>query len=468
MSNAKSDRIAQQAQNFYSKGVAAYQRGNYDIAADMLMQCLSLTPGFINARQTLRATQIAKFKRERKGGLAAKLQEASMALTRMKIEGLLKAGKTNSALVECEKLLLVNPLHSSNVELAVRCAEAAEQPEAALFTIEGAYENNQDDMNLLSRVADYYMATGDYVKARDAYIKLTAGRPSDMTVVKKLKDAEARVTMDKGGWEDQAGKKDGYLSLIADKEQAAKLDMQSKAVVSGADAEALIEEQRAKIAAEPNNLNSYRALARLFVQNKRFQDAVDILQAARKINAADPELDRALTNAKIGLFEFELDHLRSEGEGDAAAAKEVEMNQFIFDDLSSRVERYPNDLRLRFELGQQYFKYEHFDDAISQFQLSQRSPRERIESLYYLAMCFVHKGQGDMAVMQLETANDQLPIMDALKMKVVFALGKIAEEAGDFEKAYGYYKDVYAADIGFEDIGERMERIYKLRQAHSS
>ena len=69
------------------------------------------------------------------------------------------------------------------------------------------------------------------------------------------------------------------------------------------------------------------------------------------------------------------------------------------------------------------------------------------------------------AVMQLETANEQLPIMDELKKKIVFELGNLAEQAGDIEKAFGYYKDVYGADIGYEDIGVRMERIYKLRQS---
>jgi len=141
------------------------------------------------------------------------------------------------------------------------------------------------------------------------------------------------------------------------------------------------------------------------------------------------------------------------------------MNQFVFDDLSSRVQRYPNDLKLRFELGLQYFKYDYYDDAIGQLQLAQRSPKERVEALYYLAKCFSKKGQRDMAVMQLETANEQLPIMDELKKKVVFELGCLAEEAGDIEKAFGYYKDVYGADIGFADIGVRMERIYKMRQS---
>jgi tetratricopeptide (TPR) repeat protein len=464
MTGERADQRNQQAQNFFNKGSAAFERGNFDIAIDLLMQCVSLSPGFSRARKLLRATQIAKFRKEKKSGLATKLEDVKAAMMRVKIAGLLKTGKTDLALIECEKLLTLNPLHSQNVEMAVEAAEAAGHPEAALFTVEAAYENNPDDMELLRRVANYYMTVGDYTKARDAYVKLNAYLPNDQTIFKQLKDAEARVTM-AAGWEEAAGKKDAYRDLIADKDQAKKLDMQAKAVVAGADAEALIEEARARIEQEPNNLNYYRALARLLSQNKRFDEAVEVLEAARKINAADPELDRAVTSTRISAFKAKIDALKEAGNAEGAAEMEVEMNQFIFDDLSARVQRYPNDLRLRYELGMQYFMYEHYDDAIGQFQLSQRSPKERIESLYYLAMCFAHKGQRDMAVMQLETANDQLPIMDDLKKKVVFALGKLAEDAGDIEKAFGYYKDVYGADIGFEDISARMERIYKLRQS---
>ena len=56
----------------------------------------------------------------------------------------------------------------------------------------------------------------------------------------------------------------------------------------------------------------------------------------------------------------------------------------------------------------------------------------------------------------VETARDQLPMMDDLKKKVVYQLGLCAETQGDLEKAYQYYKDVYSADVGFEDLSERM------------
>jgi hypothetical protein len=46
--------------------------------------------------------------------------------------------------------------------------------------------------------------------------------------------------------------------------------------------------------------------------------------------------------------------------------------------------------------------------------------------------------------------------MDELKKKVVYQLGLCAEESGDLERAYQYYKDVYSTDVGYEDLAERM------------
>jgi hypothetical protein len=77
--------------------------------------------------------------------------------------------------------------------------------------------------------------------------------------------------------------------------------------------------------------------------------------------------------------------------------------------------RYPNDRKLRYELG-----CSTSSTGITggggggggggadrgQFQLSQRSPKERIEALFYLAMCFEARVQRDMAIMQLETPTN--------------------------------------------------------------
>ena len=456
------DALAQKAQNFTNRGRQALEAGRYDLAVELLTEALNCAPDTLETRRLLRAAQIAKF-RQNPPGFMAKMKCMTM---RGKVLSLAKKGQGAEAMAEAEKLLTINPLDPDNIEAAVKAAEAAGKPEAAAISVEAAYSCNQSDVNLLERIAAYYMAAKRYDKARDAYVKLSQLKPGDQRIIQLLKNAEAQTTMS-SGWSDSVGKKGGFQNLIANKEQAKKLDQANKAMVTGEDAEALIAEKKAQIEKEPGNMNMYRALARIYMQNKRFAEAVQTLEQAQTINAADPELDRMLSTVRAADYEARIEALRQEGKTEEADALEVEKDQFVFDDLATRVDRYPNDLHLRFELGYQYYIYgdqdpSFYDEAIQHLQLAQKSPKDRLNALYYLAMCFLKKGQRDMAVMQLETARDQLPMMDDLKKKVVYQLGLCAEETQDYEKAYNYYKDVYSADVTFGDLNERMLKIGKL------
>ena len=445
--------LAQKAQNFTNRGRQALETGRYELAVDMLMEAVSAAPDVLETRKLLRAAQIANFRKNGKAGFGAKL---GYMMARQKIMGLVKKGQGAEAMAEAEKLLSQNPLDGDNIEAAVKAAEAAGKADHAAISIEAAYECSNRDPALLERVATYYTMAKRWDKARDAYQKLSEMKPGNQDVLQKLKNCEAQATMN-AGWEQTAGKKGGFQNLIANKDQAAKLDAANKAVVTGDDAELLIAEKLKQIEAEPKNMNARRALARLYIQGKRYYEAIEALQNAIEFaGTMDPELDRMLSQTKTLYYDQQIDALRAEGREDEALEMEGEKNQFVFDDLAQRVERYPNDLHLRFELGKQYFTYGYYDDALTHLQLAQKSPKDRLWSLYYLAMCFLNQGQTDMAVMQLETARDAIPMMDDLKKNVVYQLGLCAEAAGDLEKAYQYYKDVYSTDVGFEDLAERM------------
>ena len=445
--------LAQKAQNFANRGRQALETGKYDLAVDMLMEAIAAAPDVLETRKLLRTAQIANFRKNGKVGFGAKL---GYMMARQKIMGLVKKGQGAEAMAEAEKLLCQNPLDADNIEAAVKAAEAAGKADHAAISIEAAYECSNKDPALLERVATYYTMAKRWDKARDAYQKLSEMKPGDQRVMQLLKNAEAQATMN-SGWTETAGKKGGFQNLIANKEQAAKLDAANKAVVTGDDAELLIQEKLKQIEAEPKNMNARRALARLYIQGKRFYEAIDVLQQAIAASGTmDPELDRMLSQTKVQYYDQQIEALRANGQEDEAVAMEGEKNQFVFDDLAQRVERYPNDLHLRFELGKQYFTYGYYDDALTHLQLAQKSPKDRLWALYYLAMCFLSQGQTDMGVMQLETARDAIPTMDDLKKKVVYQLGICAESTGDLAKAYQYYKDVYSADVGFEDLSERM------------
>ena len=454
--------LAQKAQNFTNRGRQALESGRYELAMDMLMEAVAAAPDVLETRKLLRAAQIANFRRNGKVGFGAKL---GYMMDRQKIMGLVKKGEGAQAMAEAEKLLCKNPLDPDNIEAAVKAAEAAGQTDHAAITIEAAYECSNKDPALLERVATYYQMAKNWEKARDAYRKLSEIKPGDQRIAQLLKNTEAQATMN-AGWEQTAGKKGGFQNLIANKEQAKKLDQANKAVISGDDAEALIQEKLAQIEKEPKNMNARRALARIYIQNKRFEEAIQCLQAALEAaGSMDPELDRMLSQTQVMYYDQLIEQYREAGDEENAAALEAEKNQFVFDDLAARVERYPNDLHLRYELGLQYYTYEYYDEALEHLQLAQRSPKDRLWALYYLAMCFLMKGQTDMAVMQLETARDAIPTMDDLKKKVVYQLGLCAEQAGDLEKAYQYYKDVYSSDVGFEDLSERMLAVSQALKA---
>ncbi len=445
--------LAQKAQNFTNRGRQALESGRYELAVDMLMEAISAAPDVLETRKLLRAAQIANFRRNGKAGLGAKL---GGMMARQKIMGLVKKGEGAEAMVEAEKLLCQNPLDADNIEVAVKAAEAAGKTDHAAITIEAAYECSNKDPALLERIATYYQMAKDWSKARDALRKLSEIRPGDQRILQKLKNSEAQATMS-AGWEQTAGKKGGFQALIANKEQAKKLDQANKAVITGDDAEALIQEKLQQIEAEPKNMNFRRALARLYIQNKQYAEAIECLQAAIEFaGVMDPELDRMLSQTTIQYYDQQVDLLMQAGQEDEAAQMKADRDQFVFDDLAARVERYPNDLHLRYQLGVQYYTYGYYDEALEHLQLAQKSPKDRLWALYYLAMCFLAKEQIDMGVMQLETARDAIPTMDDLKKKVVYQLGLCAEAQGDLDKAYQYYKDVYSSDVGFEDLSERM------------
>jgi tetratricopeptide (TPR) repeat protein len=112
-------------------------------------------------------------------------------------------------------------------------------------------------------------------------------------------------------------------------------------------------------------------------------------------------------------------------------------------------------------MGVLLFNDGSINEAIQQFQTSQRSPKHRIASLYHLAVCFKKKKQYDLALRQLEVAETELPVMDDTRKMVLYELGAVCELLGNREKALQWFKQIYQADIGYRDVAGRVEHAYK-------
>ena len=452
-----SEQKANKIQKYILKGQQAVNWGNYELAVDMFDEVLKLDYTSIYARKNMRIAQIAAFKKRSPSAFSLAMQKFKKAFAAHKAKHLIQNGKGPEAMAIAETLLKIDPLDKDYIDIAVKAAEVAKLPEAAAITVEAAYAVGSKDTALLEKVATYYIIAKNYSKAVAAYKKILDINPSDQRIMQLLKNTEAQLTI-ASGWEQNAGKQGGTRNLLANPEQAAQLDKQNAAQLVGDDVDLAAKEYLQRLAANPSDMNASRVLARIYLKAKRFQEAIKVLEKATA-RTSDPELDKMLSGAKLSAFDAIIEERKKRNEDYATI--QAERDQFELDDLMTRVERYPNDMHLRYELGSLYVKYEYYDEAIKHLQIAQKSPKDRLEALYLLAKCFIAKGQTDLGVMQLETVAEAIPTMTELKMKVIYELAACAEAAGDNEKAYNYYKDIYSNDVTFMDVEAKMMELKK-------
>lgn len=458
MAEVRLEDASRKARDLFEKGFAAMERGNLDYAIDMFLSVLDLEPGLLHARKFLRAAEIKKFKAGGGGSMAHTMSSVAGFGSVMSAKGLIKK-KPMEGLKAAEKLLRKDPLNLQFILVLADAAEAADMPEVAIQTLVIAKEHFPANVKLLQRLGTFLLETNDTEMAHQVYEELLRLNPNDPATVKKYKDATALHTMNKGGWESE---KDDFRSLLKNKDEAQLLEQEAKSVKSSGDLEALIESSKEKVAQEPGNINYVRALAELYIRDGRLNDAVASLEQAQAMTGGgDPQIDLMLSDIQIKRFEAEIADLENLGDTEGVATKKAALGAFRLQEAKDRVARYPNDLLFKYDLGLLLFEAQDITNAIQQFQSAQRNPQRRIMALYHLALCFKTKGQMDIAREQLQTALSELPTMDSTKKDVLYELGVLSEALGDRDGSLSYFKQIYAVDISYKDVAQKMEQFYE-------
>ena len=457
MAEVALEQAPRKAREHYEKGIASLERGNFDYAMDMFLLALDLCPGLLRARKYLRATALKKAKAQKSNAFSQFMITVSGAGGLIKVQSMLK-NKPAQALREAENLLRKDPLNTTFIQTSCQAALAADMAEVAILNLEVARDNGVKDIKSLEFLAQLYQDNGRMHDARDAYETLVRLKPNDPEMVRKLKDATALDTVQRGKWEGATS----YRDVMKDSKEATLLEQQAKAVKSTSDMDALVVELLTKIEREPQNVNYKRSLADLHMKSGRFDEALQVLDQAQKTTGgADPQVDRMISLVKIARFDSEAESLRTAGNESALAAKLKEKEAFLFSDAADRVNRYPNDLQFKYEFGILLFEHGQINEAIQQFQRAQQNPQRRVRCFYYLALCFKQKQQLDIAAEQMEKAASELNLMDDTKKDVLYELGSMYEMMEKPEKAVALYKEIYAVDFGYRDIAAKIERAYK-------
>ena len=452
------EQIPRKIRDLYEKAMSALERGNAGYALDMLKQVITLEPRFLLGRKNLRIAQVKALLTTKPTAMTHQMASLKGTFTLMAAQGKLKKDP-KGALEGAEKLLALDPLNMPFLKFFSQAAEAAGMPEIAVETLEIAKPYYAKDVEFLRLLARLYIQTNQPSGARDCYAAVAELRPNDQTAIKNLKDAAALDSMKTGGWEDM---KTDFRSKLKDKKEAILLEQQAKSVKGDSDVDTLIAERVKDIQREPLNMNFRRALADLYVRAERFDEALQSLEEATKAaGRTDPQIERTTSHIKVRKFDTAIAAAKAAGDEAAVAANEQAKADFLYEDATNMVKRYPNDLQFRYDLGYQFYLRGQYNDAIEEFQLAQRNPQRRTRALYYLALCFTQKGQPDIAFEQLQKAASELTLMDETKKDVVYQMGVLADQMGRKAEAVAFFKEIYSVDIKYRDIAQRIEASYQ-------
>ena len=101
------------------------------------------------------------------------------------------------------------------------------------------------------------------------------------------------------------------------------------------------------------------------------------------------------------------------------------------------------------------------DEAIAEFQKALRGTQNRARTFEALGQCFLEKKQLPVATTILQRALSEPGIGDEQLVGVLYLLGYIHESLSKWADAKAMYERVFAVDIQFRDVGDRLNAVDK-------
>jgi tetratricopeptide (TPR) repeat protein len=467
MAEKNINEIARDARLLFTKANEAAQRENLDYAIALYNQVLDKEPGFYECRKALRAAQFKKagsggggfFKKMLSGaGSSPQVAKAKMALGKNPAE----------AMSIAEQILNGDPNNSAAHRIIVDAATALELPRTTVLSYETLSNNSPKDRNLAIAFAQALAAAGD-VSAGDnnrgekILMDLLRDNPNDGELYQALKNLSARKTLDQGGYSALEGGKGSYRDILKNKTEAVSLEQEKRIVKTEDTTERLIGEYETRLQKEPNNLKLVRSLAELYTQKKQFDPALALYDRIKNSDMGnDPSLERAMAETIVRRFDFQLEQLNPAAPDHATQVEKIQAEKLNFQlaECQKRVEKYPTDLVIRFELGALYFQAGKFSEAIQELQKAQGNPHKRLASMNYLAQCYAKRKMFDLAARTLQNAIKEKPVFDDEKKDLTYNLGSVLENMGKKEEAIEQFKLIYEMDAGYKDVTAKVEAFY--------
>src|SRR6185437_6854713 len=462
MAEKSANEISRDVRAIFQKGNDALIRENYDYAVDLLTQVLEKEPGFYEGRKALRVAQARKAGSAR-GSFKKALSSASSTPLVAKGQIALRTNPAD-ALNIGERILNSDANSSAGHRLIAEAAVALDMPRTAVMSLDLLFKNNPRDKKIAIQYANMLAETGEAGRAERIMIEIANANPNDQELHQALKDLSARKTLSEGGYDALASGQGSYRDILRNEKEAVSLEQQNRVQKTEDQGERLIGEYEARLKTEPNNLKLMRNIAEIYTEKKKFDLALQYYAKikATDAGAGDASIDAAIAKTKSRQFDHQAEQLDATAPDytERVAQINAEKQAFRIEECRKRVEKFPTDLAIRYEMGVLYFNAGKIGEALEQFQKSKNNPNKKIASMNYLAQCFAKRKMYPLAMTTLQEAIKEKPVFDEEKKELVYNLGIVFEAMEKQKESIEQFEQIYAIDIGYKDVGARVDKYY--------
>lgn len=450
-----SDNDKKIAADCWRRGNEALPKENWDYAIQMYLTGVKLVPGNLTYRHSLRGTEMSKYGGN---GTGAKMAGMKLMGTKTKISRARLSKDWKTLDQAAEEGLQVNPWDSQlNADLGDACANLG-YVDVAIFGYETSLKSDPGNKEINKKLAALLEDKGEYKRAIDCWQRILKMDPASGEARSKITQLDARTVMDRGGYEGAESTRNVRIGAGASRPGQA-------ADGPGMSVEADL--QRA-IRKEPANKDNYLKLADYYRRESKLDEAEEQLKKALEISGNDMGIREILEDVQLDLMRKALEVTKEMARSkpdDAVKQRAGEMATELLkrelEILAVRVERYPQDMKIKYELATRYMRVQKWALAIPLFQQSRGDPRVKGESLVNLGKCFFYDGKASLAIRQFEAAFPEIKHEDkpdAYK-DMYYAGGRLYEHLKNTKAAEECFQKVLEVDYNFRDTVKRLDAL---------
>lgn len=221
-----------------------------------------------------------------------------------------------------------------------------------------------------------------------------------------------------------------------------------------------------KIQNDPQNLSHYLELAQFYSNDERFREAEELFAKAFEISDGDPDIREKWEDCQLRRLRQQMTKVGDPEERKKLHAEYLNREIAVY---KNRVERYPNNLTFKYELGYRYMKAKRFPEAIQELQAAQNDPRRKGECLLALGECFRQIRQYQLAKNHYEAAIREIPDRDVEnKKKALYLAGALSLGLKNLDAAEKHLTALAALDFHYKDVSALLDKLNRLRQNQDS